>query len=386
MRFLHTADLHLGKSLNRFSLQADQAHILNQIFDIACREKVDGLLLAGDIFDRSIPPLDSVKLLDGFLSRLAAQGIPVFMVAGNHDSQIRLSFGSELMAKASCHVAGEFNGRLESVVLEKSGEKVCICLLPYVRAGRLRELYEADSRTDFASLMERFLQEQRRGLEPADAVILLAHQWAAGRGEEGLQSESEIPSVGMVEVLPAELFRDFDYTALGHLHRPQCAGLHAVYSGSPLAYSASEADQEKSVVLVDCSSSGCQYSRIPLKPLHSVRRIEGELEAIIKEAKTSSQDDYVFIRLTDAVYEPDAAARLAAVYPHTCSIRFALAEQTSETEEGADAAFEQSSDEELFRSFFREESGHELSEAQEGMLQQALRRVREGDEHEAAAP
>lgn len=374
MRLLHAADLHLGKSLNRFSLYEDQRYILDQILKIAGEERADVLLLAGDLFDRGIPPLEAVSLLDDFLTRARSEALSVYAVSGNHDSPVRLSYAARLLSASDCHIASRFSPQIQSRMLEKNGEKLRIYLLPYVRASRLRSFYESPD-SPFAALMERYLEENIR--ETECPTLLLAHQWVVRSGENSLNCDSEVPAVGQVQTLNASLFDHFSHVALGHLHRPQQCGEHIQYAGSPLSYSASEAGQEKSVSLIEVQQGTVSWRRIPLKPLHEVIALKGLFDELLDDNKMSECEDYVFLELKDEVPPDRALSRLQGKFPRLCGIRFQHGQRAVKLRPDEAAAPERESTADLFSRFFAQESGHPLLPVQEALLTRLLDRREE---------
>lgn len=374
MRLLHVADLHLGKSLHRFSLHEDQRYILKQILEIADRERVDALLVAGDLFDRGIPPLDAVSLFDEFLTRARGNGLMVYAISGNHDSSVRLSYASRLLRNSGCHIVSRFKADLDTEVLDIGGESLRIYLLPYVRASQLRNLYESPDRS-FHELMNRYLDENV--IDEARPSLLLAHQWVAGCGGKGLESDSEVPAVGQVETLDASIFERFSHVALGHLHRPQQTGKTIQYSGSPLAYSASEAGQEKSVTLIDQKGGKLEWRRVTLQPLRRLITIKGVFENILDDDEMSACDDYVYVELEDEILPAQAMLRLQGKFPYLCSIRFNRYRLAAEQREQDLAAGMREDTLSLFREFFEQESGHSILPQQEKILTRLLDRREE---------
>ena len=272
MRFLHTADWHLGRSFHNVSLIEDQAHVLRQLVDLAKDAEVDAVIVAGDVYDRAVPPPDAVSLLSDVLGELAlGLGIPVIMIAGNHDSAERLNFGAQLLARSRCHIFGRLGAQPDHVVLEDAHGPVHVLGLPYAEPSVVRERTGADLHTHDAA-MAHLAAAAAANVPEAERSILVAHCFVAG----GSESESERPlSVGGAGNVSAAAFEPFAYTALGHLHRPQAAGPNARYSGSLLKYSFSEVDHEKSVSLVELDAAGAAtVEEVSLTPRRDMRLIE----------------------------------------------------------------------------------------------------------------
>lgn len=400
MRFLHTSDWHLGRSFFGVSLLEDQAHVLDQLVRLAAESGVDAVLLAGDVYDRSTPPSDAVSLLDETLTRLVVDaGIPVVVIAGNHDSGERLGFGSRLLEARGLHLAGtrpvvasfeDAHGRLD-VVAVPFGEPAAV-------AARLGDSEVADHdsalRAEFAALAtlqgesERATQQKqplrKKAVASPHRRVAVAHAFVSG----GSTSESERPLVmGNAALVSADCFEGFCYAALGHLHRPQQVGRAGVrYSGSLLKYSFDEASHRKSVSIVEIDGAGaCTLEEVSLSPRRDVRIVEGSLEELRALAEgDSGREDYVLARLTGRGAVLDAMGKMRALYPNCLHIKRdeALA---ALAEDGARRADLRSHGEaELFDAFFREVTGQAADEAETRAFADALAAVRRRDEDGSA--
>lgn len=329
MKFLHTADLHLGKTVNEFSLLEDQKFILQQIAGLARREQADALVIAGDVYDRSVPPAEAVSLLDSFLTKMAGCGIPVLLVSGNHDSPQRLSFAEALLEKQGVYIAGELpraaeGAALRQAVLRDEYGEVVFVLLPFVRPAVVGAVTGEEA---VRRLLEGNLPEK------GGRSVLVTHYFVTDAGREPERSDSENTiQIGGIDNVDASCFAAFSYTALGHIHKPQRIGKGEVwYAGAPLAYSFSEAGQEKSVNLVTLGAEGVtQVERLALKPLHPMRKIRGTLEELLR----GGSEDYLQAVLTDERELLDPMARLRSVYPNLMQI-------VPESREGTAAGAEQ---------------------------------------------
>lgn len=322
MRFLHTSDWHLGRQLHGHSLLRDQRHVLDQIIDIAAGREVQAIVIAGDVYDRAIPPAEATALLDAFLTRVRTQlRIPVLLIAGNHDSAQRLGFGSHMLAESGVVIGHDLDALTRPVLLADEHGEVAFHLMPYAEPSAVREHLDSDLQGHEAALRAMLA----RCPEPpaGGRRVLVGHCFVTG----GDASDSERPlSVGGADQVPAGLFEDFDYVALGHLHRPQhCGDQKGVvrYSGSILKYSFSEAGHSKSVSIVELDGDGgCVIDAVVLQPLHDLRILEGAFDALI-EAGTALQraddprrHDYLQVRLTDTHAILDVMGRLRQVYPN----------------------------------------------------------------------
>jgi exonuclease SbcD len=351
MLLLHAADLHLGKTLHERDLSRDQEAMLEGLLALLAERRPAALLLAGDLYDRSIPPPEAVRLFDSFLSRAASADPELTIVAipGNHDSAARLSFGNQLMSRAGVHIRTSPEDCVRPVIVERGGERAAIWPLPFLGAGAFDfdQAGQAPGASTgqprgqaelFAEAMRRIeaklFSPERQG-EPARNV-LLAHCFAAG----GAASESERAFVGAAEQVGASAFSAFDYVALGHLHRFQKAGENGRYAGSPLAYSFSEGDEPKGFVLVDLRpDGGFSAELIPMRPLRAMKRIEGPFSVLSTPgAYPEHRDDFVEARLTDPAPVMNPADPLRANFPNLLSVRQAAFELAAEGANGAGAA------------------------------------------------
>ena len=263
MRFAHLSDLHLGKRVCEFSMLEDQKYILEQILTLLDAHPVDGVLLAGDLYDKPVPPAEAVRLLDWFLTQLAARGLPVFAISGNHDSADRVAFGAALLETSRVYVSPVFSGAPQPICLADEHGPVDVYLLPFLKPASVRHVWPDEPIESYNDALACVLRHCP--VDPARRSVLVAHQFVAGAAA----CESEEPSVGGLDCVDAALFDAFDYVALGHLHSPQKVGRDTLrYCGTPLKYSFSEAHQHKSITFVDLGEKGCvDISTAPLTQL-----------------------------------------------------------------------------------------------------------------------
>lgn len=363
MRFLHTADWHLGRYFHGASLLDDQAHILDQLVALAVSEKVDAVLIAGDIYDRAVPPADAVSLLDDVLSRLVVgAGIPTVVIAGNHDSAERIGFGGRIFQKQGLTLRGPLGGFSPVVMQDGQGTTVAIHPLPYVEPAFARDLPGAEAATDHQSAMTHVVGMLRAQFVPGQRNVLLGHAFVAG----GTESESERPlSVGGSGQVVTATFDGFDFVALGHLHRPQSVGAdHIQYSGSLLKYSFNEVSHVKSVSLVEVGVDGPPVvRRVALSPRRDVRIIAGTLAELITRPNTQGpRDDYLCALLTDADPVLDPMSRLREVYPNMLELQFAAAKVVVDATARAAGDHRRREPADLFRAFYRDVSGHDIED------------------------
>ena len=378
MKFIHLSDLHLGKRVNEFSMLEDQRYILRQILDIVRAEAPDGVLLAGDLYDKPVPPAEAVALLDEFLVALAETGTQVFAVSGNHDSPERMSFGGRLMEGSGVHIAPAYRGETEPVVLTDRHGPVYLYLLPFLRPAQVRRWFpEADIRDDSSAVAAAVAA---MGADPAARNVLVAHQLVLGAE----RCESEEVSVGGTEGVDAAVFDSFDYVALGHLHGPQRVGRDTVrYCGTPLKYSFSEVGHRKSVTVVELGERGNVAVRtVPLTPLRDLVELRGSYEQLTLRdfyQGTRYPQDYVHITLTDEEDIPDGMAKLRIIYPHLMKLDYdncrTRAEHSIEMEEDQ----EKKSPLELLDQFYALQNGQSMGEEQRAFAQQLMESIWEGE-------
>lgn len=372
MRFLHLSDLHLGKRVNEFSMLEDQAYILKEILNIIDEQKVEAVLIAGDIYDKVIPSAEAVRLLDDFLTRIAARELPVFLISGNHDSAERVAFGSRLMSSRQIYLSPVFESDVEPITISDRYGEIHIYMLPFVKPSLVKRVYPEEEIITYQDAVNAAVQHMQ--IDTDKRNILLAHQFVTGAA----RCDSEELSVGGLDDVDASIFDGFDYVALGHLHGPQKIGKETVrYSGTPLKYSFSEANQKKSVVIVDVEEKGkINIQQIPFLPKHDMQEIRGtymEVTALdfYKDMKT---DDYLHITLTDEEDIPDAIGKLRTIYPNIMKLSYDnLRTRAAVTVRGT-AEVEEKSPMELLKEFYELQNNQPMTDEQEeiarGMMEE----------------
>lgn len=375
--FFHLSDLHLGKRLNEFSLLEDQKYILNQILEIVYRERPDGVLLAGDLYDKPVPPIEAVQMLDAFLTALAERGIRVFAVSGNHDSAERIAFGARLMQEQGVYFSSVYDGTVTQVTLTDHYGDVTISLLPFIRPIQVRHALEGE---EAANVQEAVAAAIRHiPLEPSTRNILVAHQFVTG----AMRCDSEEVTVGGLDNVDASVFDGFDYVALGHIHGPQSVGRDTVrYCGTPLKYSFSEADQEKSITVVELLEKGTVKLRtIPLIPLRDMRRIRGTYEELTLRSgyEGTNTEDYIQATLTDEEDVPDGMQKLRVIYPNL--MRLEYDNQRTRTDQTVEAAQDvpRRTEMELFEEFYELQNNQTMNEEQRVLVRKLLAELKEGE-------
>lgn len=314
MKLLHISDLHIGKKLNGFSMLDNQEHILYQILDIVDEEKPDAVLIAGDIYDKTIPSTEAIGLCDDFLVKLSHKNAEVFIISGNHDSAERLAFGNRLIEKSGIHISPVYDGKVEANVLEDQYGKVNIYMLPFVKPAHVRRFHDDVEINDFTDAVRTCVEDMN--IDVHERNVLVAHQFITN----AQKADSEEMMVGGLENVDRSAVEDFDYVALGHIHRPQTIAGKIRYCGTPLKYSFSEKDQDKSVTIVEMGAKGeMELKTVPLKPLVDMCQIKGKYDEITDKAYYSGkefQNAFLRVVLTDDDYIPNAMAKLRMIYPN----------------------------------------------------------------------
>ena len=376
MKFLHLGDLHLGKTLFDFDLNEDQRYILDQILCIAEKESVDGVLIAGDVYDKSVPSEAATKLLDYFLIELTKREIKVFMVSGNHDSDERLNYGSTLFASNQIFISAVFDGTLHRQSFAEEDTKINIYMLPFVKASQVRHYFPDEKIESYDDAVQTIIRNT--DINKSNKNILVAHQFVSGKGEDPALAGSEsvgTQSVGLVEKIGYDCFNDFDYVALGHIHSPQKVGREEIrYAGSPLKYSLSEANNEKSVSLITVSAEErVKIELVPLKPMRNVRHITGTLKELLDKKNVKAPEDFIYATLTDEDIINDAMGIFQQVYPNTVRIDYDNSHTREIEQVDISKIAENKSFPELIGDFYRLMYGCEITEEEMDVMRTAAR-------------
>ncbi|MEG1163949.1 MAG: exonuclease SbcCD subunit D [Anaerovoracaceae bacterium] len=376
MRLLHIADLHIGKRVNEFSMLEDQAYVLDQIQDMVKERKPDGILIAGDVYDKTQPSAEAVELLDDFLTKLSEKNCPIFMISGNHDSPERLGFGSRIMKKNGLHIAGVFDGKIQKEVLEDKYGKVNIYMLPFLKPAKVNQYYEEQIET-YEEAIRKVMETAEINKEERN--ILIAHQFITSGGQKPEQSDSETLSIGGLDNIDISAFDDFDYVALGHIHRPQKIGRDTIrYAGSPLKYSFSESKHHKSVTLLEITEE-INVELIPLVPCHDLREIKGPIEELLKIGREDKEFylDYIHATLTDEGEIYDAIGQLRQVYPNLMAMDFdnSRTKQNVNLQGATVAGVAKKTPIELFGEFFQMQNNNDLTKAEAEIMKSIFEQV-----------
>lgn len=376
MKFLHLADLHLGKRVNGFSMLEGQAHILRQILAILDDEQPDGVLIAGDVYDKSVPSVEAVELLDGFLTELRARGVPVLLISGNHDSPERLAFGGRVMDSCGIHISPVYDGALAPVTLQDAFGPVHVWLLPFVKPAHVRRWFPDADIESYTDAMAEAVAHM--DIDTAARNVLVTHQFVTG----GTRSGSEELSVGGTDNVDSGVFAPFDYVALGHLHGAQHIGRETIrYAGSPLKYSFSEARQHKSVTVVTLGEKGdVQVRTVALTPLRELREIRGSYDELTARSfyeHTTYRSDYLHLILTDEQDVFDAMSRLRTIYPYLMTLDYDNARTRAAGGMSVPAETERRTPLELFEALYQRQNHRPMSEVQRAYIAQLMEQIME---------
>lgn len=385
MKLLHTSDWHLGKMIFGRSLLQDQEAFIKQIFlPIVKAEKPDCILLAGDIFDRQIAPVEAICLFDYTIAEIHKLQIPLAVIAGNHDGADRIAIGTQLLRQSGIIIATHLEDAFTPVSIQSGNEKADIYLLPYCEPAMVRQFLHNDDIHGFHEAHCAMLDEIRKTFRPDVLHILMSHCFVAG----GQISESESPVyVGGSGEIDPSAFDGFDYVALGHLHAPQRAGDHGRYSGSPLKYSFDEEHQRKSITILHIEKDDCQLKELPIKPLHDMRTISGTMEELLAKGKQQPNEDYLFIRVTDKVPVYMPTEQLRPYYPNLLAVNCdwlnpvnADGENTDLREQLLHRKVDETA---VFDQFMKQICGTETDENDRALFIQALNEVKNSDQEQA---
>lgn len=372
MKFIHLSDLHLGIRVSDFSLAEDQRYILERITGIIDREKPDGIIIAGDIYDKTVPSAEAVAMFDDFLSGIAKRNIRTFIISGNHDSAERVSFGSRIMDASGIHFSPVYNGKVSPVVMEDRFGRVNVYMLPFLRPSSVRAFYPDEDTDSYSSAVETAVRHLE--IDPSERNILVTHQFVTG----ALRSDSEEVSVGGTDNVSAEIFSEFDYVALGHIHRPQNIGSERIrYCGTPLKYSFSEAGHKKSVTVTELLKKGELSVRTEeLIPLRDMVELKGSYEELMIKSfyeGTSYTEDYVHITLTDESDVPDSVSKLRMVYKRLMKMDYDNARTRRQNIISGAAEVKETDPVKLFGEFFEAQNNIPLSAEQAAFAEDIIK-------------
>lgn len=374
MKLIHLSDLHIGKRVNEYSMIEDQEYILKEILGIIDEEAPDGVIIAGDVYDKSVPSAEAVALFDDFLVSLSKRELDVFVISGNHDSPERIAFGGRLMKKSGIYMSPVYDGKIEPICLSDGYGDVNIWMLPFVKPVHVRDFIDDESIRSYTDAIGAVIDSLTIDTEKRN--VMITHQFVTGAD----RTESEEISVGGSDNVDASVFEKFDYTALGHIHRPQnCTSERIRYCGTPLKYSFSESGDEKSVTVVELLEKGnVNIKTVPLSPMRDMVEIKGSYsELMLRDYYdgTTLQEDYVHITLTDEEDIPDAVGKLRTVYKNLMKLDYDNTRtRRVNAVEGTNAADNKSAFE-LFSEFYELQNNKAMNEEQSELVKQLIEKI-----------
>lgn len=373
MKIMHLSDLHIGKKVNEYSMLQDQIYILKEILRIIDNEKVETVIIAGDVYDRSLPPNEALELFDEFLYQLSSRNVNVFVISGNHDSPERISYGGRMMTENKIFLSPVYDGNVKPISLNDEYGKVNFYMLPFVRPADIRRYFPDENIENYTDAVKVAIDNMN--VDFSERNILVTHQFVTGAE----LSESEDIIVGGTDNVSGEVFDGFDYVALGHIHREQTVGKDNIrYCGTPLKYSFSEAKHIKSVTILDFKDKeNIEYSKIPLTPLRDMREIRGTYDELTLKSnyENTNVDDYLHITLTDEEDIPDAIGKLRSIYPNIMKLDYDNLRTRGSGIVDAIENIESKSPFELFADLFKQQNNQDMSEEQEEIMRNLIDKI-----------
>ena len=374
MKLIHLSDLHLGKRLNEFSMLEDQKYILAKIINIIDEQSPDGVIIAGDVYDKAVPSAEAVELFDSFLVSLSKRNVAVFVISGNHDSAERIAFGAKLMDKSGIYMSPVYDGKTEPIKLSDEYGDICFYMLPFVMPANVRRFFPDEEISSYTDAIRAAVNSMNIDKEKRN--VLITHQFVTGARLSG----DEETSVGGTDNVNADVFDGFDYVALGHIHGEQdCGSKYVRYSGTPLKYSFSEACHKKTVTVVDMKEKGnIELDFIPLVPKRDLVEIKGSYEEVTLKSfweNTTYPEDYMHITLTDEEDVPDAYTKLRVIYKNLMKLDYDNTRTRSVSNlEGIEAVKEKTPFEN-FSAFYEDRNGKPLSDEQSRFLLDIIEQI-----------
>ena len=379
MKFIHLSDLHIGKRVNEYSMIEDQKYILKKIVQIIDDIKPDGVIIAGDVYDKPVPSAEAVELFDDFLFRLSKMELNVFVISGNHDSPERIAFASRLIEKSGIYMSPVYAGEVKPITMTDEFGELDVYMLPFIKPAHVRRYFEDAEIKTYTEALK--IAVDNMNIDTSKRNIIITHQFVTGSE----RCESEELSVGGTDNVDASVFADFDYVALGHIHGPQnCASEKIRYCGTPLKYSFSEANHKKSVTVVELTEKGnLKIDTLPLTPLRDMKEIKGTYEEIMSKdfySGTTYQEDYMHITLTDEEDVYDAIGRLRTVYKNLMKLDYDNKRTRGASHSALVADVENKSHFELFADFYEELNSQPMSDEQSKYIQSLIEKIWEEEE------
>ena len=376
MKFIHLSDLHLGKRVNDFSMLEDQEYILTRIINVVDEVAPDAVILAGDVYDKSVPSAEAVQLFDEFLVRLSKRKLKVFVISGNHDSPERIAFGSRLMSNSGVYVSPVYNGVVVPVDMTDDYGTVSVFMLPFIKPSHVKRFYPDDDISTYSDAIQAAINHMN--VDPENRNVLITHQFVTGAS----RCDSEDITVGGSDNVDAKVFASFNYVALGHIHSPQNVGSEMIrYCGTPLKYSFSEAGQKKSVTIVELKERGViAIHTVSLTPIRDMMEIKGNYMEVASRDFYKNMDtkSYLHITLTDEEDIPDAIGKLRSLYPNIMKLSYDNKRTRSNLQINSTGDVERKTPIELFSEFYEKQNNQPLSPEQQAFVAEMIEKIREG--------
>ena len=379
MKFIHISDLHLGKRVNEFSMLEDQEFILTKIINIIDEQRPDGIFIAGDVYDKSVPSAEAVELFDDFLFRLSTRNLKVFVISGNHDSAERIAFGGRLMDKSGIYMSPVYNGEVKPITLTDAFGEIKVYMLPFIKPSNVKRFFPEKEINSYNDAVKTVVDAMDK--DESKRNILITHQFVTG----AVRTESEDISVGGTDNVDASIFGGFDYVALGHIHRSQkCGGGEYIrYSGTPLKYSFSEANDKKSVTIVELKSKGdISLDFIELTPMRDMVEIKGSYEELTLKSfweNTSYNENYMHVTLTDEEDIPDVLTKLRVIYKNIMKLDYDNKRTRSANEINGAEKVDKKTPYQHFSDFYELQNGAPLSDEQATFIADMIEQIWEGE-------
>ena len=379
MKFIHISDLHLGKRVNEFSMLEDQEFILTKIINIIDEQRPDGIFIAGDVYDKSVPSAEAVELFDDFLFRLSTRNLKVFVISGNHDSAERIAFGGRLMDKSGIYMSPVYNGEVKPITLTDAFGEIKVYMLPFIKPSNVKRFFPEKEINSYNDAVKTVVDAMDK--DESKRNILITHQFVTG----AVRTESEDISVGGTDNVDASIFGGFDYVALGHIHRSQkCGGSEYIrYSGTPLKYSFSEANDKKSVTIVELNSKGdISLDFIELTPMRDMVEIKGSYEELTLKSfweNTSYNENYMHVTLTDEEDIPDVLTKLRVIYKNIMKLDYDNKRTRSANEINGAEKVDKKTPYQHFSDFYELQNGAPLSDEQATFIADMIEQIWEGE-------
>lgn len=373
MKIMHLSDLHIGKRVNEYSMLQDQDYILKEILNIIDNEKVETVIIAGDVYDKSVPSAETVELFDEFLYDLSSRNLNVLIISGNHDSPERIAFGGRLISKSKIYLSPVYNGKVKPITLNDDYGKVNFYLLPFIKPANVRRFFPEENIENYIDAVKVAIDNMN--VDFSERNILVTHQFVTGAE----LSESEDISVGGTDNVSREVFDGFDYVALGHIHREQTVGADNIrYCGTPLKYSFSEANHIKSVTILDFNDKGnIQYKKVELKPFRDMREIRGTYDELTLKSnyENTCTDDYLHITLTDEDDIPNVISKLRVIYPNIMKLDYDNLRTRSVGTVDVTDDIERKSPLELFAELYKKQNNQDMNDEQEEIMKTLVEEI-----------